>query len=340
MAGTEAGRLAASARRTAGTAGDALPLQCRPGAGRPPPLHPIVRETRARAACHERGRRGAPAPRRGQPGGRCPPMARRVARGPGPAGSRRRAAVRRARRLHRVARVRRIAASALDAMTRRDERLADGAGRRRGDRPVVRVRPLRRPPAGPDPRSRRARSRAPGARRGRGVRRRRRAAGPRDPAPDARRRHRAEDEVAAARALWDAFRAPEPHALDALPQGTVFGAAARRHLQQFPWTGDGLNRSERRCCGPSRRRRHARRGVPRRPARGGAALPRRHDRVRVPRCASAHGRARAHRGEPRDPGRRARVGRPAGALARRRPPAGGRPAGATTRRPGRSIAAG
>ena len=30
-----------------------------------------------------------------------------------------------------------------------------------------------------------------------------------------------EDEVAAARALWDAFRAPEPHALHALPQGTV-----------------------------------------------------------------------------------------------------------------------
>jgi hypothetical protein len=54
-----------------------------------------------------------------------------------------------------------------------------------------------------------------------------------------------EDEVAAARALWDAFRAAEPHALHALPQGTVFGAAARRHLQQFPWRGDGLNRSER-----------------------------------------------------------------------------------------------
>lgn len=54
-----------------------------------------------------------------------------------------------------------------------------------------------------------------------------------------------EDEVGAARALWDAFRAPEPHALHALPQGTVFGAAAHRHLQQFPWTGDGLNRSER-----------------------------------------------------------------------------------------------
>jgi hypothetical protein len=53
------------------------------------------------------------------------------------------------------------------------------------------------------------------------------------------------DEVAAARALWDAFRAPDPSALHSLPERTVFGAAARRHLQQFPWRGDGLNRSER-----------------------------------------------------------------------------------------------
>ena len=54
-----------------------------------------------------------------------------------------------------------------------------------------------------------------------------------------------EDDAAAARSLWDAFRAPDPRGLHSLPQGDVFGAAARRQLQQFPWRADGLNRSER-----------------------------------------------------------------------------------------------
>jgi hypothetical protein len=55
--------------------------------------------------------------------------------------------------------------------------------------------------------------------------------------------------VAAARALWDAFRAPDPDGLAPLADGTpalpALGEAARRHLQQFPWRGTGLNRTER-----------------------------------------------------------------------------------------------
>jgi hypothetical protein len=54
-----------------------------------------------------------------------------------------------------------------------------------------------------------------------------------------------EQQVAAARALWSAFRAPDPRGLEALQPGTVFAEAAHRHLQQFPWVTDGLNRSER-----------------------------------------------------------------------------------------------
>ena len=53
-----------------------------------------------------------------------------------------------------------------------------------------------------------------------------------------------EEHVAAARALWEAFRAPEPDGLHALTPGTVFADAAGRHLQQFPWRGSGLNRTE------------------------------------------------------------------------------------------------
>ena len=52
-------------------------------------------------------------------------------------------------------------------------------------------------------------------------------------------------DVAAARALWDAFRAPDPSGLHSLPPDGVFAAAAQRHLQQFPWLGSGLNRTER-----------------------------------------------------------------------------------------------
>lgn len=54
-----------------------------------------------------------------------------------------------------------------------------------------------------------------------------------------------ERDVGAARELWSAFRARDPRGLEALAPGTVFADAARRHLQQFPWRGSGLNRTER-----------------------------------------------------------------------------------------------
>jgi hypothetical protein len=47
------------------------------------------------------------------------------------------------------------------------------------------------------------------------------------------------------RALWDAFRAPDPRGLSDLAAPPLIRDAAHRHLQQFPWRGDGLNRSER-----------------------------------------------------------------------------------------------
>jgi hypothetical protein len=46
-------------------------------------------------------------------------------------------------------------------------------------------------------------------------------------------------------ALWRAFTAPDPRGLDDLDAPPVVRDAPRRHLQQFPWTTDGLNRSER-----------------------------------------------------------------------------------------------
>jgi hypothetical protein len=55
--------------------------------------------------------------------------------------------------------------------------------------------------------------------------------------------------VAAGRALWAAFRASEPDGLHGLASATpalpALADAARRHLQQFPWRGSGLNRTER-----------------------------------------------------------------------------------------------
>ena len=59
-----------------------------------------------------------------------------------------------------------------------------------------------------------------------------------------------ESHLAAARAAWDAFRAPDPRRIEqvletdlsALPH---LAAALRRHLEQFPSTRDGLSRSER-----------------------------------------------------------------------------------------------
>jgi len=53
-------------------------------------------------------------------------------------------------------------------------------------------------------------------------------------------------DVGLARELWGAFRAPDPTELltetAALP---ALGEALQRHLEQFPWRGSGLNRTER-----------------------------------------------------------------------------------------------
>jgi Domain of unknown function (DUF1835) len=46
-------------------------------------------------------------------------------------------------------------------------------------------------------------------------------------------------------ALWRAFTAPDPRGLAQLDGPPVVRDAAHRLLQQFPWTTDGLNRSER-----------------------------------------------------------------------------------------------
>jgi hypothetical protein len=50
---------------------------------------------------------------------------------------------------------------------------------------------------------------------------------------------------------WAAFRSPDPRDLERLLAGEVgalpfLAAALRRHLEEFPWTTDGLSRSERR----------------------------------------------------------------------------------------------
>ena len=56
--------------------------------------------------------------------------------------------------------------------------------------------------------------------------------------------------LSAARAAWEAFRAPDPRAMEAIPAAELaplphLASALRRHLQQFPSTRDGLSRSER-----------------------------------------------------------------------------------------------
>jgi hypothetical protein len=59
----------------------------------------------------------------------------------------------------------------------------------------------------------------------------------------------AEDVTAAARDLWAALRAADAGALAPLAAGTpplpALGQAARRHQQQYPWRGSGINRTER-----------------------------------------------------------------------------------------------
>ena len=49
------------------------------------------------------------------------------------------------------------------------------------------------------------------------------------------------------RAAWAAFRAPDPRGLENLKTASLpfLAAAVRRHLEEFPWTGDGLSRLER-----------------------------------------------------------------------------------------------
>jgi len=59
------------------------------------------------------------------------------------------------------------------------------------------------------------------------------------------------DQYAAAAAAWTAFRAPTPDAIDALrrrgiPALPYLAPALERFLQEFPWTRDGLSRTERR----------------------------------------------------------------------------------------------
>ena len=63
------------------------------------------------------------------------------------------------------------------------------------------------------------------------------------------------DELSAARpepfdrapfaALWRAFTAPDPRGLGDVREPPFVRDAAQRHMEQFPWRGDGLNRTER-----------------------------------------------------------------------------------------------
>ncbi|HKU45951.1 MAG TPA: DUF1835 domain-containing protein [Burkholderiales bacterium] len=50
-----------------------------------------------------------------------------------------------------------------------------------------------------------------------------------------------------AQAAWRAFRSPDPRAIESVktPSLPFLGAALRRHLEEFPWTTDGLSRLER-----------------------------------------------------------------------------------------------
>jgi hypothetical protein len=56
-----------------------------------------------------------------------------------------------------------------------------------------------------------------------------------------------------ARAAWAAFTSPRPEALQPLADGTpalpAVGEALRRLLEEYPWTGSGLGRTERQLLG-------------------------------------------------------------------------------------------
>ena len=77
---------------------------------------------------------------------------------------------------------------------------------------------------------------------------------------------------ALAQSAWLAFRSSDPRAIEQLLDGNTaalsfLAAALRRHLEEFPWVGDGLSRTERRMLellAPA-------------PARLGAVFPRMHD---------------------------------------------------------------
>ena len=301
-------------------------MQCRPSAGRPPPLHPIVRETPRVLHVTNGDSAARPAARRGRVRRRAA-VARRAARGTGPRRARRRAAARRARPLHRRARLGGRARARSRTMTR-----ARRAARR------ARSPPARRSCCGSSPTSTtssssprsstasspaRARLVLVGVERVRRRRRARRRASCSDRMQRRRRRSTA-DEVAAARALWDAFRAPDPR-------------GARTRSRRAP------RRAPRRPPPPAAVPLARRRPEPHR-ARA-ARRPSPTARARPPRRSSPQQRQeeRPFLGDaiafeylaalaataseaPRDPGRRARVGGPAGALARRRPPAGRRAA--------------
>ena len=65
------------------------------------------------------------------------------------------------------------------------------------------------------------------------------------------------DQVALAQFAWEAVRAPGPQAIEALltthPAALPhLGPALRRHLEELPATGDGLNRTERQALEPLR----------------------------------------------------------------------------------------
>jgi hypothetical protein len=60
-----------------------------------------------------------------------------------------------------------------------------------------------------------------------------------------------EPQYALAERVWQAFRAPTPEALDGIRRGDTsalpyVAAAVTRFLQEYPWTVDGLSRTERR----------------------------------------------------------------------------------------------
>jgi hypothetical protein len=58
-------------------------------------------------------------------------------------------------------------------------------------------------------------------------------------------------QFALAHSSWQAFRSSDPRSIEQVLNGDTsalpfLAAALRRHLEEFPWTGDGLSRTERR----------------------------------------------------------------------------------------------